>query len=514
MAAAAAAAAAAADHILKSGDVSTMIRQGFLSSPMSPARISPAASPPPPRATLFFFFSPAAAAATDDNDDDDDHHHHHHPLRYDRRGGALPAPANSGDQGPSGPLRQPEEDPAAGEGRRHPRRGKYPDGGAGDVELTVSSGDGFRVSLTVHRSKLAGAPAGAAHAVEICDCDDAVVYVEAVALMYCHQPRQKLAGETISKVLALLKLLPAGVGGDTLRRGVAACLEHLESAPWTEDEEEKVVAALRQLRLPQPASEVLVRVSVDPGWVLQAKDDKARREMKNLISGLLQEDDHHPHRRSSAEVSKETFYQLCHQCLNSLLVCLSEAADAEDGGRDRGTLMAEISREADNHAVDRRPPRPQERGEEFVWLWADQMELAKLHSKIPSMYRFEISRVTAQLCVAVGRGQILVSREAKSSLLRTWLEALYEDFGWMRRASRTFDKKLVEEGLCQTILTLPMPQQQAILLDWFDRFLNKGDDCPDIQKAFQIWWRRAFVRQYVGAEDNSQLQVALCMYPT
>lgn len=311
--------------------------------------------------------------------------------------------------------------------------------------------------------------------------------------------------------------------------GVAACLEHLESAPWSEEEEEKVVAALRQLRLPQPASEVLVRVAVDPGvpsrsdgvflrllsGVLQAKDDKARREMKNLISGLLREDDDRQHHcRRSAEVSKETFYQLCHQCLNSLLVCLSEAADAEDGGRDRGTLMAEISREADNlqWIVDLLVRK--NAGEEFVWLWADQMELARLHSKIPSMYRFEISRVTAQLCVAVGRGQILVSREAKSSLLRTWLEALYEDFGWMRRASRTFDKKLVEEGLCQTILTLPLPQQQAILLNWFDRFLNKGDDCPDIQKAFQIWWRRAFVRQYAGADDNSQLQIALCMYPT
>ena len=47
------------------------------------------------------------------------------------------------------------------------------------------------------------------------------------------------------------------------------------------------------------------------------------------------------------------------------------------------------------------------------------------------MYRHEISRITAQLCVAIGRGQILVPKETRYSLLSTWLEALYEDYGWM-----------------------------------------------------------------------------------
>lgn len=186
----------------------------------------------------------------------------------------------------------------------------------------------------------------------------------------------------------------------------------------------------------------------------------------------------------------------------------------DESRRDRGLLMSEIAREADNMQWIVDILIEKKMSEEFVKLWADQTELASLHSKIPSMYRYEISRITAQLCIAIGRGQILVSKDARFSLLQTWLEPLYEDFGWMRRACKSVDKKLIEDGLSQTILTLPLPQQQTILLNWFDRFLNKGDDCPNIQRAFEVWWRRAFVRQYSANSDRSQLQITVCDYPS
>ncbi|GMI66199.1 hypothetical protein like AT5G60050 [Hibiscus trionum] len=175
--------------------------------------------------------------------------------------------------------------------------------------------------------------------------------------------------------------------------------------------------------------------------------------------------------------------------------------------------MAEITREADNLQwivdilIEKRMAN------DFVKLWADQRELAELHSKIPTMYRHEISRITAQACIAIGRGNILVPKESRFLLLSTWLDALYEDFGWMRRAYKSVDKKLVEDGLSRTILTLSLRQQQIILLNWFDRYLNKGDDCPNIQRAFEVWWRRAFIRQYTDVEDGSQLQITVCSYP-
>lgn len=308
--------------------------------------------------------------------------------------------------------------------------------------------------------------------------------------------------------------------------GIIACLEYLEAVPWSEEEEDKIVTHLTELQLHDSVAEVLKRVSSDSSTslradniflklltgVLEAKDDKARREMKTLISRLLREEAS-PNQYSienRLDVSKDTLYHLCHGCLSSLILSLSEATCVDESKKDRGVLMGEIAREADNMQWIVEILIHKKMGDEFVKLWADQKELAVLHSKIAIMYRHEISMITAQLCIAIGRGRILVPRDIRYALLSTWLEALYEDFAWMRRANRSMDKKLVEDGLSQTILTLPLPQQQSILLNWFHRFLNKGDDCPNIQRAFEVWWRRAFVRQYVV---ESQLQITVCDYP-
>ncbi|CAL0304109.1 unnamed protein product [Lupinus luteus] len=398
----------------------------------------------------------------------------------------------------------------------------------GDVKLTVIARDGFRVSMDVHKSVLAEKSRffaeklrgenGISHSVEISDCDDVEVYVEAVVLMYCEdlKRRFRLIAEGVSKILTLLKV-SAAIMFDL---GVSSCIEYLEAIPWTEDEQKDIIAQLGDLQLHDSSSEILLRVSSDPSTtarandifttlisgVLQAKDEKARREMKELLSRLFKEAP--SNNNSRLDVSKDTLYHLCHRCINSLVLCLSEATGTEERP-DRGALMSEITREADNIQWIVGILIGKKMGDEFVKIWADQRELARLHSKVPIIYRHEISRITAQLCIGIGRGHILVPKEIRFSLLSTWLEALYEDFGWMRRASRTIDTKLVEDGLSQTILTLPLLQQQAVLLNWFDRFLNKGDDCPNIQKAFEIWWRRAFIRHYSTEPDNSHLQITL-----
>ncbi|KAK3012468.1 hypothetical protein RJ639_007979 [Escallonia herrerae] len=459
-------------------------------------------------------------------------------------------------------------------------------GGFGDVKLTVAARDGFRVSMDVHRrvlvgqsrffaDKLSRSGGRGAVSVEICDCDDVEVYVDAVVMMYCEDLKRRLMGEDVSKVLGLLKVLVFCVfvcddlllvsrelqlalidAGNWLKirvsclyvsrllkcgctmvlclqvsaaimfdAGVMSCLEYLEAVPWSAEEEGKVVSHLSQLELDDSVTDVLKRVSTEPSTssraddifsglltgVLQANDDKARREMKTLISRLLTEDSSdHVNYGNRLDISKDALYNLCHRCLSSLVLRLSEATCMDESRQDRGVLMGEIAREADNMQWIVDILIAKKCGDEFVKLWGDQKELALLHSKVPVMYRHEISRITAQLCIAIGRGHILVHKDARYSLLSTWLEALYEDFGWMRRAGRSLDKKLVEDGLSHTILTLPLPQQQAILLNWFDRFLNKGGDCPNIQKAFEVWWRRTFIRQYVA---ESHLQITICDYP-
>ncbi|KAJ8439934.1 hypothetical protein Cgig2_004000 [Carnegiea gigantea] len=520
-------------------EVSTMIKQGFISDPsislsplkpISNSRISPSSSP---SNSKHLSLSPPPAFPSQS------HPHPRHTLFEMMSEEQLRESKHSSDNN-----RRRLQDKLARVLANNPN---FLDGhnsssnhlggfGYGDVKLTVSGRDGFKISMDVHRRVLAEKSrffaeklrmdGGVTHSVEICDCDDVEIYVEALVLMYSDDLKKKLMGEDVSKVLGLLKVSAAIM----FEAGILSCLEYLEAVPWSEDEEEKIISCLSQLQLHEPISEdVLQRVSIEPSTstkaddifmrmltgVLQAKDDKARKEMKSLISRLLREDvtdssSYGP----KIDVSKDALYSLCHRCLSALILCLSEATCMDESKHDRGAMMSEIAREADNVQWIVEILIDKKMGDEFVKLWADQKELATLHAKIPTMYRHEISRVTAQLCIAIGRGHILVSKETRYSLLLTWLEPLYEDFGWMRRAGRSVDKKLVEDGLSQTILTLPLYQQQSILMNWFDRFLAKGDDCPNIQRAFEIWWRRAFIKQYVSEQDQSQMQITLCDYPS
>ncbi|XP_050376494.1 BTB/POZ domain-containing protein At1g63850 [Argentina anserina] len=384
-----------------------------------------------------------------------------------------------------------------------------------DIKLTLSAKDGFSVQMSLHRPILVAhsrffavklsdrwvkqqrtTPSSSPpYNVEIAECDDVEVYIEALRLMYCKDLRKRLMKEDVPKVLGILKV-SAAVGFDA---GVLSCLEYLEAAPWAEDEEEKVASLLSELRLEGVgAGEVLKRVSLEVAngneegndneevlvkllhVVLEGKDEKARREMKGLVTKMLRENSSHN------ELRKESLYSACDGCLQ--LLCHHFSRAAESDLKDVG----QIARQADNlHwildiLIDR------QMAEDFLKTWASQTELSESHSKVAAVHRYEVSRVTARLFVGIGKGQLLASKDVRFLLLRTWLVPFYDDFGWMRRASRGLDRHLIEDGLSNTILTLPLAWQQEILLAWFNRFLNSGEDCPNIQRGFEVWWRRSF----------------------
>ena len=297
--------------------------------------------------------------------------------------------------------------------------------------------------------------------------------------------------------------MSAAIGFD---EGVLACLEHLEAAPWAEDEEEKVAALLSELRLDNSsASEVLKRVSLELvpqeqvlvrllQVVLDGKDEKARREMKKLVSKMLRE--------NNSVLSRDSLYSACDSIL--LQLRRSFLPSAEDQiTRHAGNLywLLEI-------LIDR------QMAEDLLRTWAAEVELAAAHRLVPAVLRHEVSRVTAAFLVGIGKGKILVEKEARFKLLQTWLEPLYEDFGWMRRSCKGLDRHLVEQGLANTILTLPLALQQEILLAWFDRFLENGDDCPNIQRGFEVWWRRAFWRRAGEEEPPRQLRIVVAGDPS
>ncbi|CAI9784592.1 unnamed protein product [Fraxinus pennsylvanica] len=345
--------------------------------------------------------------------------------------------------------------------------------------------------------------------VEIVDCDDIEVYIETLGLMYCKDMRKKLMKENVLRVLGILKV-SAAIGFDA---GVLSCLEYLEATPWAEDEEEKVVSLLLELRLEGiNPGEVLKRVFLDVTSgvddrsdnevlikllqvIIEGKDEKARREMKVLVTKMLRENSSHN------DLRKESSYSACNGCLQLLRLHFLQAAEADMQN------IGQIARQADNlHwrldiLIDRQI------GEDFLKTWASQSELSKAHSKVPVIHRYEVSRVTARLFVGIGKGQLLASKDARCALLQTWLVPFYKDFGWMRRASKGLDKHLIEDGLSNTTLTLPLAWQQEILMSWFDRFLNSGDDCPNIQRGFEVWWRRVFWRCNAEPERPRQIQI-------
>lgn len=397
---------------------------------------------------------------------------------------------------------------------------RFNDAASSDVKLTlINSRDGLSVTVNVHGQILAAHSRFFAaklserwskqsqqtpRTVQISDCDDVEAYIDTLRLMYCRDVRRKLLKESVSRVLSILKVSAAIV----FEAGVLSCLEYLEAVPWAEEEEEKVTSLLSQLQLESiGAGEVLKRLSTEDSsgsqdilvrllhLVTKGTDEKARREMKGLISRMLRENA--AQAKDLVDLSKDSIYQACQECLDSLLHFFMQAASPDAGrlSEDRSMLMMHITRHADNLnwladiLIDRQI------ADDFVKIWAFQAELATLHGQVPiALGRYEVSRLTARLCVAIGKGQVLAAKEIRFSLLQNWLQPLIDDFGWMQRACKGLDRRLVEEGISQTILTLSLKQQQTIMISWFDRFLRNGDDCPNLQRAFETWWRRTFVR--------------------
>ncbi|KAG9141180.1 hypothetical protein Leryth_001670 [Lithospermum erythrorhizon] len=391
-----------------------------------------------------------------------------------------------------------------------------------DVKLKLSSKDGLSVVMNVHRQILVGHSRffceklgdlglkQRPYDIQIADCDDVEVYIETLRLMYCRDLRKCLMREDVPKVLGILKV-SAAIGFDA---GVLSCLEYLEAAPWAEDEEEKVASLLSELQLERfGAGEVLKRVSFDVvsgheirndneavllkllRVVLEGKDEKARREMKQLVCKMLRESS------SKNDLRKESLYLACDECLELLRDSFLQVAEANFQN------VSQIARQADNLRwildimIDRQI------ADDFLTTWSSQSQLSEAHSKVPPLHRYEVSNVTARLFVGIGKGQLLASKDARCMLMKTWLVPFYDDFGWMRRASRGLDRHLIEEGLTNAILTLPIPFQQEIFMSWFNRFLNSGDDCPNIQRGFETWWKRAFWRRNNEPDRPRQLRI-------
>ncbi|KAE7999860.1 hypothetical protein FH972_004249 [Carpinus fangiana] len=395
--------------------------------------------------------------------------------------------------------------------------------GTSDMKVILLGKQGFCVKLSVHKNILVEnsryiadklSEQSGLSSLEIDDCEDVEIYVETVGLMYCKEIKQRLIKQSVSRVLRILKVAEL-LGFNSCMQ---SCLEYLEAVPWVGEEEEKVVSSVLRLQGEGiGVTPVLKRVSSDISrspkdtlsqiidLVLKSNEERGRREMKSIVLKLLRENNSLPSYAGSADICNETLYSSCKSCLNSLLSWFRQAAEPgfADKPMDRKEpVVKQIALEADNLSwlveilVDRQA------ADEFALLWAGQQELATLHSKLPIVSRYHVSCITARLFVGIGRGELLPSKDTRQLLLQTWLEPLINDYSWLQHGCRSFDRKVVEEGIGRTILTLPLEEQQSILLSWLGSFLKAGDNCPNLQRAFEVWWRRTFIRPYMEAQGT------------
>lgn len=384
-----------------------------------------------------------------------------------------------------------------------------------DLKVVLSGKQGFTVKMSVHKNVLVEHSSffaeklsqhSPASCVEIGECEDVEIYVETVGLMYCKELKRKLIKQSISRVLRILKV------AELLRfhTCIQTCLDYLEAVPWIDEEEEKVVSSVLCLRNDtNEVGRVLKRVSLEVSnsphgtldqimqMVLKSNEEKGRREMKSLVLKLLRENNHL--NNGATDICTENIYGCCQICLDALLLVFRQASEPSFNEKpldNKGQIVRQIALEADNLLWLVEILSDRQVADEFVVMWASQHELASLHSKLPTVSRHLVSCITARLFIGIGRGEMLPSKETRHLLLQIWLQPLIDDYSWLTHGCRSFDRKMVEEGIGRTILTLPLDDQQSILLTWLGSFLKVGDKCPNLQKAFEVWWRRTFIRPY------------------
>ncbi|KAL6587623.1 hypothetical protein OROMI_000601 [Orobanche minor] len=402
--------------------------------------------------------------------------------------------------------------------------------GTSDLKVILVGKQGLAVKLIVHRrvlmenssffagriiseqqeQQLVSSPC-----LEIDDCEDVEIYVETIGLMYCKQVKQRLMKQSVARVLRILKV-GEQLGFSTC---IQSCLEYLEAVPWVgEEEEEKVVSSVLNLKAEGlVVKPVLKRVSSDTSkpptdtlthileLVLKSRDEKGRREMKSVVLKLLKENNTPSASSNSSDLCNETLYNSCKTSLGSLSSLFKQAANpcfADEAIETKDPVLKTIALESDNLLWLLDILANRQSADEFAFIWANQGELVYLHARIAIVSRFHVSVISSRLFVGIGRGEILPCKDTRRLLLKTWLEPLFNDYKWLQHGVRLFDRTVVEEGIGRTILTLPLEDQRTILVSWLGYFLKAGDgNCPNLRRAFEVWWRRTFVRPSVDLRN-------------
>ncbi|XP_004502936.1 BTB/POZ domain-containing protein At2g13690 [Cicer arietinum] len=344
--------------------------------------------------------------------------------------------------------------------------------------------------------------------IEVPEVDNLGVFRETIELMFEDDVPKRLLNIGVYRSIDVLEV-SAGI---MFTKGVLSCLQYLEAVPWTEEEEEKLRNLFTRFKFDDETTrDILGRLYLHDSddsqpnvarqlvWsITTCVNVNARNELKSLVKGLLckssvYEKNHH------LDLSKEDLYSVCHSCLGSLITLFEEASSTISPERStkkdtNKPLIERISRQVDNINWLLEIMLDGQIAEDFVDIWADQHQLLKMHDNASPMVRYELSRVSAILFVAMATRKLQCRLEARSGLLQSWFAPMLLDFGWLQRCRKGLDIKVLQEAMGQALLTLPLKQQHTLFMEWFHHFSRHGTECPNLSKAFQIWWRRSFLR--------------------
>ncbi|KAF0909398.1 hypothetical protein E2562_036043 [Oryza meyeriana var. granulata] len=354
---------------------------------------------------------------------------------------------------------------------------------------------------------------GSGKRIEVDGVDNVEAFRAAVELMYQPDPLRWLAAAGVSRSIDVLEVSSSIM----FERGVKLCSSYIEAVPWNENEEEKLKNLFTRCTFDEAISQDVLARLWPRSWsssedltvhliqsVTSSTNSGARKDMQSLVNGLLSKSS--VYQKDLAGLNKESLYNICYACLNSLVDLYDEATEATNHTAQalviRGSkpFIERISQQTENLNWLLDILVNNDIAEEFVELWARQDRLIRIHEQASPMMRYELSRISAGVFIALGKGKVQCHGELRSLLFYGWFSPMMLDFGWLQRCSKGLDVRSLEENLGQALLTLPLKQQQCLFEEWFQCFASKGSECPNLTRAFQVWWRRSFVRSSVEAQ--------------
>ncbi|KAL6595069.1 hypothetical protein ACP70R_048172 [Stipagrostis hirtigluma subsp. patula] len=404
-------------------------------------------------------------------------------------------------------------------------------GDALDLSLFLRGRDGRCVKMELDSRVLCGCSAffaamaqregaavgggGGGKRIEVDGVDNVEAFRAAVELMYAPDPMRWLAAAGMSRAIDLLEVCSSIM----FDRGIKSCLAYIEAVPWSENEEEKLKSLFARCTFDEVISQDILARLRPHSWnssedltvqlvqaVTCSTNSGARKDMQSLVNGLLSRSS--VYQKDLSGINKESLYQICYSCLESLVDLFEEATEStEHTGQAvvvRGSkpLIERVSRETENLGWLFNILVNNDMAEEYVQLWATQVSLIRMHDQASSMIRYELSRISAVVFIALGKGKVQCRGDVRSHLFHGWFSRMLLDFGWLQRCSRGLDVRSLEENLGRALLTLPLKQQQCLFEEWFQCYASRGAECPNLIRAFQVWWRRSFGRSAVEVQRH------------